>query len=45
MCLQGGLDLVAEPESEDRQMVQDIYGQGRLLTLPDPAPPLGDMCH
>lgn len=43
-CLQGGLDLVAEPESGDRQGIQDIYSQGLFLTLLYPAPSLGRIC-
>lgn len=39
-CLQGGLHS-AEPESGDRQGIQDIYSKGLCLTLLYPAPSLG----
>lgn len=43
--LRGGLDLdlIAEPESEDGQVIQHIYRERLLLTLPAPAPSLGNM--
>lgn len=45
MCLQSGLDSVAESESRDRRVIQNMQGKGRLLTLPYPAPSLGNMYH
>lgn len=38
MWLQGRLDLVAEPESGDRQLVWDTYRKGLHLTLFYPGP-------
>lgn len=43
MWLQSRLDLVAEPESGDRQVVWDTYRKGLLLTLSYPAPFLGNI--
>lgn len=43
MYLQSALDSVAESEGGDRQMIQDVRGKGRLLTLPHPAPSLINM--
>ena len=43
MSLKGGLDSEAEPESGDRQEIQDIYSKGLLLILPYPTPSLGSM--
>ena len=38
--LQSGLDSVAESDSRDRQVIQNVCGKGRLLTLPYQAPSL-----
>ena len=43
MSLKGGLDSEAEPESGDRQEIQDIYSKGLLLILPYPTPSLRSM--
>ena len=34
MSLKGGLDSGAEPESGDRQVIQDIYSKDLFLILP-----------